>query len=268
MAAAPNATAPSGLPGPTAAPTARTTPRVPRIVDRGLSFHNELRADRWQAKGTVKVSGGVDAGSAEVEGTLSVGGAMSAGTLRLRGSLEVDGAVEVRERFFARGDLHCGAAVHAGDLDWDGAARVAGAVSVDRAAKVKGSLQAPSIAAGMLEVDGAAVVPGEVRALSLLADFRHRSALGSVRAARVRVRGHVPNLLDKVFFHLDPVTVDRIEADSVELEAVDVAFVRAKEIVLGRAAHLTSFEGTVVRRHATSTVGPESKSPAPYGLRR
>jgi cytoskeletal protein CcmA (bactofilin family) len=230
--------------------------------------HDAVRTERWKANGTVKVSGGVDVTTADVTGTISVGGALTAGSFRARGTLDVDGTVEVRELLAARGNVHCSATVHALDLSLVGTVRIGGAVSVDRTFTLRGVLHAPSVTAGVLEVDGSVEVPGEVRALNLLADLRHRSTLGSVRARRVRLRGRAPNVVDKVFFHLDPVTVERIEADSVELESVDVAFVRAKEIVLGRHAHVTAVEGTIVRRHPSSSVGPESKSPPPYGLRR
>jgi len=62
--------------------------------------------------------------------------------------------------------------------------------------------------------------------------------------------------------------VDRIEAESVKLEGVKVAFVRAPQVILGRGCHVTEVDGTIVRRHPSSHVGPESRSLPPYGLRR
>ena len=252
-------------PPPVAAPT---LPRVPRVVDRGIAHHDALRAEVWTARGTVKVTGDVEVVTADVGDALAVGGSVSAAAFSCRGSLEVEGAVRVRDLLRLRGTVHAAGLVHAGDLRLDGSARVVGAVTVDRSATVRGGLLAASVTAELLDLDGSATVPGELRATTVLAEFRRRSAFGKVFGRTVRLRGHVPNLVDKAFFHLDPATVERIEADSVELTAVSVAFVRAKEIVLGRHAHVTAAEGTIVRRHPTSSVGPESKSPPPYGLRR
>lgn len=268
MAAASPPPRPAGGPVPGTSVPSNPPPSLVTVADHGIVRHDSLRAERWTADGSVKVSGDVEVGSADVAGTVSVGGRLSARALRSRGTLEVEGPVEVRELLSTRGNAHLGSTVHAGQLALDGDARIGGAVTVDREGTVRGNVHAPSLTAGLLELDGSATIPGEVRALEVLARFRLRSELGEVRARRVRLFGRVSTLVDKVFFRFEPVTVERVEADSVELEAVEVAFVRAKEIVLGRDAHVTTLEGTVVRRHPSSSVGPESKSPPPYGLRR
>jgi hypothetical protein len=104
--------------------------------------------------------------------------------------------------------------------------------------------------------------------LSVDATFREASELGPIEARSVRLRGTLPNLVDKVFFHERKVVVERIDAESVDLAGVEVALVRAPKIVLGRGCHVTTAEGTIVSQHPSSTVGPESKSPPPFGLRR
>ena len=255
----------AGAPDPTRTPGG---PRGARVADHGITLHDAITAERWTANGTVKVAGAVDVGSADVAGTVSVAGGLTADAFRARGTLEVDGPVRVQELFLVRGDARCGGGLRSGDLTIDGTVRVEGPVTVDRTLSLDGTLHAPSVSAGVLEAVGAMVVPGEVRGATVIAELRRASALGSVVARHVRLRGHVPNVVDKVFFHLEPVTVGRVEADGVELTGVDVAFVRAKEIVLGRDAHVTALEGTVVRRHPSSSVGPRSRSPPPYGLRR
>lgn len=267
MSASASSASASG-PRPAPPPTPNRRRRPAPVQDRGIAFHDAVRVDRWRADGTVKVSGDVEVGAGEVTGTLSVGGKVVAGELAARATIEVDGPVEVRGAFSVRGILRTGSTVHAGELTTVGVLRSAGAVTVDRTATLRGTVHAPTLSVGFLLLDGAAEVAGEVRGGGVRAEFRHRSSLGSVVAPRVRLRGHVPNLVDKVFFHFEPTTVGRVEADHAELEAVDVEFVRAKEVVLGRHAHVREVEGTVVRRHPTSSVGPESKSPPPYGIRR
>lgn len=141
-------------------------------------------------------------------------------------------------------------------------------MSVERTLTSRGVLEAPSVAAGVLSLEGSATVPGEIRAIQVEAELPQASVIGSVVARTVRLHGRVSNLLDKVFFREGRTRVERVEADRVELEGADVRFVRAKEIVLGRESHVTEVEGTIVRRHPSSSVGPEVKSPLPYGLRR
>jgi len=254
-------------PSPTA--TASTPPPPPgRIADRGTVRRDSVRAAHWSVVGSAKVTGPVEVGTADVRGTLAVGGKFTADGLRSRGNLEVEGPVEVRGSFSSRGTLRLAGTVRAVDLDLEGVARFAGAVTVDRTCSVRGALHAPSLAVGALRVEGAAHVPGLVRALSVDTTFREASELGRIEARTVRLHGTLPNLVDKVFFHGRTVRVDRIDAESVELSGVEAGLVRAQKIVLGRGCHVTAVEGTVVSRHSSSVVGPESKSPPPYGLRR
>ena len=148
-----------------------------------------------------------------------------------------------------------------------------GLAHADRAFRVTGQLEAPSIEAGLFELTGSATVPGSVEAgVAVRAHFRGDSALGAVRAPRVEVSGPspslIPTLLRIVFGGSGTVRVDRIEADSAEVSAAEVGFIRARQVVLGAGAHVTTVEGTIVRRHPSSRVGPESRSPPPHGLSR
>lgn len=252
-------------------PTSSSEPVAPRegiVVEHGTVRRESLRARRWTAEGTVKVSREVDVEFGQVTGTLSVGGPLTAYQFQVRGALDVEGAVEVAGPLRLRGNAHFATTVHATDLDLDGCARAGGAVTVDRTLTARGVLEAPSVAAGVLDLEGAATVPGEIRAIQVEARFTDASTLGGVHARTVRIRGHVTNLLDKVFFRDPRSHVGRIEADRVELEGVDVRFVRAKEILLGRECHVTETEGTIVQRHPSSSVGPEARSRLPFGLRR
>jgi len=245
------------------------TPRpLGTVTDRGTVRHDSVRAARWSVAGTAKVTGSVEVGSARVRGTLAVGGRFSADEVDARGNLEVEGPLDVRGPFSSRGTLRLAAIAHAVDLDVEGVARFAGAVTVDRTSSVRGVLVAPSFTAGVLRIAGAAHIPGRVRALSVDATFHEASELGTIEARSVRLRGTVPGLVDKVFFHERKVVVERIDAESADLAGVDVGLVRAQKVFLGRGCHVTAVEGTVVSRHPSSTVGPESKSPPPYGLRR
>ena len=243
-------------------------PREGIVTDRGTGRREALRARRWSVEGTVKVSREVDVGDADVKGNVSIGGPLTAEQFRAHGTLDVAGVVVVHGTLAVRGNTHFAATVQASDLELDGCVRVRGAVTVERTLTSRGTLEAPSVSAGVVSLEGSATVPGEMRALQVEAVLPQPSSLGNVQARTVRLRGRVTNLLDKVFFRDSRTQVDRVEAERGELEGVNVRFVRAKEIALGRESHVTEVEGTIVRRHPSSSVGPEVKSPLPYGLRR
>jgi cytoskeletal protein CcmA (bactofilin family) len=214
------------------------------------------------------VTGDVSVGQGALEGAVAIGGKLTAEALRSHGALEVEGPVEVAGALSASGQLRSGLTLHAGQADLRGVSHVLGAVSVDQTLTVRGSLSAASLTFGTLELDGDAQVPGDLVGRSVSAHFTNPSALGTVRAPTVSLRAKVPNLVEKVLGRQRSVTVRRVEADSVELEGIDVNFVRAPQISLGREAHVTEYEGTIVRRHPSSRVGFESRSPRPYGLSR
>jgi cytoskeletal protein CcmA (bactofilin family) len=262
--------APSGLPPERSPGAARPSTALSSgtITEQGAIRHDSVHVARWSVAGTAKVTGPVEVGTADVRGTLVVGGKLSADRLGSRGTLEVEGPVDVRGPFSSRGTLRAAGTVHAIDLEVNGVARFAGLLSVDRRCTVRGVLHAPALAVGVLMLEGSAQVPGETQALSVDATFREASRLGHLTARTVRLRGKLPSLVDKVFFHERAVFVERIDAESVELTGVEAGLVRAQKIVLGRGCHVRVLDGTVVSRHPSSSIGPESKSPPPFGLRR
>jgi cytoskeletal protein CcmA (bactofilin family) len=241
---------------------------VGNVADHGVTRHESIHAERWTLAGTTKVVAEADVGVAELQGTVAIGGALSAGSFHIVGDLDAGGAVEVQAALYVEGHLRTRASVHAGDLEVRGGARCAGEVRADRGLTVRGTLTAPSLRAATLTLHGSAEVPGDIEAQQIDGHFQHDSRLGRVRARSVRFRGKVSNLVDKALFRHADVTIERIEADKVELEAVHVVFVRAPEIIVGRDASVGEVEGTIVRRHPTSHVGPQSKSRPPFGLRR
>ena len=262
---------PSGAPP--SRPTARAAPRAGVVRDVGTARHEQVRAARWTTSGAIKVLGDVDVGEGILAGLVTVGGKVSADSLRARGGLEVGGTVDVRGALSLDGTTHVSGTVHARSINARGQVRADGAVAADRELVVGGLLEAPSVSAGLVDLAGAAVVPGELVARgSVTCRVNDPSSLGTVRAPTVVIHGPatglVPTLWRKVFGGSVRVAVERIEADRVELASVDVRFVRATSIVLGPGSHVAEIEGTVVRRHRTARVGPESRSPPPYGLRR
>jgi len=271
----PPSTAPSPAPAPRATPPVPAKPAPPPppprsgpIADRGVVRHDAVHTVRWTVDGTAKVIAETDAGTLEARGTVVVGGPLTADSGRVTGSLDVGGAVEVASTLVVDGHLRARSPVHAGDLELKGTARCAGDVRVDRTVSVRGTLTVPNLRGTDVDLEGATHIRGDVEATRVEARFEQDSEIGRILARSVRLRGRVPSLVDKAFFRHAIVTVDRIEADRVELEAVTVLFVRAPEIVLGREASVAEVEGKIVRRHPSSHLGPESKSPPPYGLRR
>ncbi len=271
-----NPPTPAAPPRPTGPPVAPSKPPVPappppragRLDDRGVVRHDAVHAERWTVHGTAKVIGEADAGGVEVQGTVVIGAGLTADSVRAVGTLDVGGPIGVRTTLRAEGHLRSRGAVEVGDLEVRGAARLSADLRSERFLRVRGSLAAPNVRATEIDLDGAAEVPGALEADRVDARFDRDSHLGRIRARSVRLRGRVPNVVDRAFFRHATVSVERIDADRVELEAVTVTFVRAPEIVVGRDASVAEVEGKIVRRHPSSHVGPESRTPPPYGLRR
>ncbi|MGA7477134.1 MAG: hypothetical protein WBW47_08005 [Thermoplasmata archaeon] len=266
--ASPPVSVPTTSSAPAAPPTQPPRPRVGEVRDSGTIRKESVDADRWTARGTVKVIRDVNLGQGTLDGTVSIGGKLTATGLEHRGTLDVGGAMDVRGTFRGSGTLRAGLTLHAIDADLKGAVRMLGATSVDHALTVRGSFAAPSLTVGELTLHGEAHVAGDIVGRSVSARLTADSAFGTIRAPSVDLRAKVPNLVEKVLGRRVIVTVQRIEADAVTLEAVNANFVHAPKITLGRDAHITEYEGTIVRRHPSSRVGFESKSRPPYGLWR
>jgi cytoskeletal protein CcmA (bactofilin family) len=264
----PAATPPAAPPSPVAA-----LPPDPLVRDTGATRHDTVRALRWTVSGTCKVTGDATAAEATVAGLLSIGGRFTVTRVTARGTLEVRGAVDVRDRADLDGTFRPGGSVHLASARIAGILRTRSEVRVDRDLVVDGAVEAASLDVGLLDLTGSATVPGEVHAAgSIRATFRGNSSLGPVRAREVTLKGpapgFVPSMVRKVFGGNAEVRIELVEADRVEIEAVDVGLVRSKEIVLGPGAQVTAVEGTVVRQHSTARVGPVSRSPPPHGLSR
>jgi len=266
-AAAPPPTPVSPAKNAPAAP-APPRPRVGELHDSGTIHRESVDADHWVANGLVKVTGDAHLGNGKLTGTVSIGGKLSAATVQYRGTLDVDGAIEATGSFTGSGSLRTGSTLHVASADLRGSVRISGAITVDGALVARASVAAPSATVGELTLEGEAHIPGDLTGTSVSARLKENSNFGTIRGRSVVLRAKPPNIVDKVFFRTVTVKVARVEADSADLAGVDVGFVRAPQITLGPYAHVTEYEGTIVKRHPSSRVGFESKSPAPYGLRR
>ena len=249
-------------------PSPPSPARGPRLLERGTVRHDEVRAQRWVVHGIAKVLGSAEVGVGELDGTVAVGGAFAADQLAVVGALDLRGPLTVTGRFSTHGTFDAGSSVHAGEAFLRGAARVLGELVVEGPLTVRGMLRAPSVRCGALDLYGTAMIPGEVVATSVDVDLVADSALGTVQCREFRLRGPAPNVVQRVLGQPSLVTVERVDAETARIEAARVRFVRAREIILGRGAHVEAVEGRVVRAHASSRVGPESWSRPPHGLSR
>jgi cytoskeletal protein CcmA (bactofilin family) len=258
----------AAAPPPRGAPVAPETTTPTRVRDRGTVRHDRLRARRWEVDGIAKVVGAVEVGSARLRGTVVVGGPLAAVELAAVGRVEVRGPLTVVGSLAVRGSLDAGATVRAGSATLDGPVRTGGAVTVDGPLRVDGGLLAPSVRCGRLTLRGPATVPGTVAAGEADATLGPDAAIGAIVCGRLTLRGPTPSAVDRVLGKEPVAWVGRVEAETASVEGVRVGFLRAREIVLGRGAHVGTVEGRVVRAHPASRVGPESWTPPPPGLRR
>jgi len=249
-------------------PPSPPAPRGPSIDERGVARHDSIDADRWSSFGSVKVLRSADVREARLHGSTTLGASLLADRLTVDGTLEVGGDLVAREVLSARGELRVAGTVRAGEASVRGPARVVGAVTVERKLEVVGELRAPSVAAGELRVEGSMEVPGAIRSTAVNLALHHGSRVGSIEARSVRLSIAGTSPIDRLRGQRAEARVERVEAERVEIDGVDVGFVHADVATLGPGAHVTTLEAKEIRRHPTSRVGPESRSPPPYGLRR
>lgn len=238
------------------------------VADAGAARHDSLNAERWTSRGMTKVLREAVVGEAELRGSVGVGGSLRASRLALDGLLEVGGPVEIAGAVSGRGELHGGATLRAGSLGFQGKLRLGGALGVDGAAQLHGWMHVASVTAAELHAQGVVQIPGALRAGTVDLRLRDGSRIGPIEGTNVRVAAPTTSWIGSLVGRSTHVEVFRIEAQRVELSGVEAAFVRAPEIVLGPGCRVTAVEGTIVRRHPTSSLGPESRTPPPYGLWR
>jgi cytoskeletal protein CcmA (bactofilin family) len=250
-----------GLPPPAAAPVPPPA-RVGDLIDDGVVRRGSVRASRWTVHGFAKVTGEVDVDTWVVEGTASVGGKVSASDLRATGTVEISADASIAHLLALDGNTHVVRTLHAGDIDTKGSLRVGGAVDVDRAVLWRGTLEVGgSLKASRLAGEGRLAVVGAVAAKEVDLVLEQPSTVRSITAETVRVRVRHRPLREPPFL-----TVERIEADMVELEGVHVEYLRASQIIAGAGCQIARFDGSVVRKHASARLGPSSISARPHGL--
>jgi cytoskeletal protein CcmA (bactofilin family) len=195
--------------------------------------------------------------------TLAVGGRLTATRFSSAQVLQVAGPVRVQEQLRLAGFAVLEATLEAGELQSQGSLRVAKDVTVRDHLATTGQFEAGgAVKATTIDARGRVTIPGSVTARIVDLRLEGHCRIGRIKAETVGIRPR--SLLGRG----TTVKIDRIEAETVDLEAAEVEFVRAPTIRLGRNAHLVRYEGNVVHRHSSAHVGPESHSPRPHGLAR
>jgi cytoskeletal protein CcmA (bactofilin family) len=247
---------------------ANPTPPAPparsgEIRDAGAVRRESVHAQRWSARGAVKVLGDVDVDEATVAGLSSIRGNVTGGSVSASGTLDIVGSVRLTGGFHASGTTTVGKGLQAGEVDLSGAVSIRGPVQVQGRAGWKGSLElTEGLTADRVDFEGRGEIPGAVVAKELVGRLRGESKFGTIQADHVRIT-RPSRLFERSGLH-----VLTIEAHEVELEGVDAQYVKAERIALGPGCQIARVEGTITRQHASAHVGPASRTPPPYGLSR
>ncbi|MGI0131580.1 MAG: hypothetical protein ACREDK_00550 [Thermoplasmata archaeon] len=265
------ATRPATLPPPTrpsasapnpAAPATRV--RVPEVRDLGASRHDAITAQRWVAQGTSKVLGEVDVEEATLHGGIAIRGTLTADRVHLDGYLEVEGPTRVAHQLALAGDARFTSDVRAGEMRGEGSIEVGGPLVVAGTLAWTGHLDVRGdVRAAALRFDGRLTVQGNLYADTVEGTLRGASRVQNILAPSIAIDRHAP-----LFGAKGCLDALRIEGREVRLAGVVAQYLRADRASLGPDCHIARLDGTIVRRHASARVGPESTSPRPYGLRR
>lgn len=270
----------SSLPAPSLAPpvppVVGTNPSVPplpprsgQIIDRGTTRRESVRAEIWALDGSAKILGAVDVGQADLRGFVTIAGALSADRVLARGEIEVAGALTAHGTLEIRGQGRAFADVDAENAGFDGSVSIGGALRVKRLLQVRGQFAViGNVTAGFFDADGRFDIRGTLKAPRVRATIRETSRIGAVEGDDVQFRLPSRPPILRTILPSPNLDVDRIEAKTVHLEGVTVQYVRADRIVVGRRCHVVRYDGTVVSCHASSHLGPESRTPPPPGLSR
>lgn len=241
------------------------TPRPPgELTDRGAARRDRVHAERWVADGATKVAGDVDVGSAEVGGLTSVGGRVAAEDLTASGTIEVAGETHVARTLRVSGVGRFDGPVTAAEVEAAGEARFGAGLALDRALRFRGRVEVVGrLNAYLVRGDGQLSVGGPVTAHEIVLRLR-----GPSRAERLEADLVSVGRLGGPWGPGEALRVERIDAREALLEGVVAQYLKADRITLGPGCHIARADGVVVRRHRSSHVGPESRSPPPRGLSR
>ncbi len=270
----PTAVPPAG--GPAPAPAAgEGTLLTGSVRSTGAARWSSVRAVQWTARGTTKVTGAVEVAVADLRGVVTVGGPLALRKGEVVGSLRVDRDVRVYGSLAVRGSLSVGGAVAGVELRVAGSADVKGPTELSGLCDVRGGFRTEgNVRADVFAFEGRVSIRGRLAARSVVGAIGDRSTVTEIVAPQVELRAaraRLPLPFPIPFLPPPPwrdLEVERIEATEARLSDVRVQFLRAERIWLGPNSHVQSYEGTIVERHKTAHVGPESETPPPYGLTR
>ncbi|HTT26027.1 MAG TPA: hypothetical protein VMH90_03570, partial [Thermoplasmata archaeon] len=222
-------------------------------------------AHRWTLKGRAKVTGPVELDELSVHGDLAIAGPAQVDRWEADGHLTVEGEASGKGPWRCAGEHRFGAGVTVQSLEARGRVDVGGTLQAVQQIAVHGTLDVGGdVRGGAVAWHGAAAITGEVRASSIAITTVGPSKVAALRADTIRVDRPGGR------FAANPATLDvlEIEGKDVHLTGVVAQYVKADRITVGPGCRLAQVDGTVVSRDASSHIGPQSRSPKPYGLSR
>ncbi len=253
-------------------PLAPATLREGAYRELGVVHHASLRAQRYRLRGTGKIYGDVDVGELVVDGALSIGGRLVADRVDLRGTIDIAGDARIATTAAMEGTIRIDGSATATALRAKGFLHVGGALEVEGTLATSGSFEVGGEArAGFFQPDGPVEIGGGLTARTIDGRFDGESRIERIVAATVRLTPRqLLRLPVDLPFHRPhaALTVERLEADRVEIEGVTVRYLRSPAIRLGRRCHVATLEGNLLSRDPSSHVGFESRSAPPPGLMR
>jgi cytoskeletal protein CcmA (bactofilin family) len=259
---------PTAPPVPPAAVPPKAPPPAPLVgdlQDAGTVRRDGVRARSWSAKGGAKILGDVEVETSELAGIISIRGKVRAQRFHLRGTLDAHGAVDIAGPLEVEGTALLAGPVHAGSLNLKGNGKVGADLRVTGNAAWKGRLEVVGeVTAGTVDFEGSLDASGDLVAPTITGRLKGSSRVPNIRSTRLTLTrpGFLPPM------QTGALTVIRIDASEAHLEGVTAEFVKAEHVTVGPGCHIAAIEGRVVSVHPSSHVGPESRSPRPYGLSR
>lgn len=210
---------------------ARLSDEAIRITGSGTVSGQPVRTREFRSAGSARVVGSLEAEEA-----------------RIAGSCDIDGDVQVTE-FRTSGSTRIAGGLRAKEIEASGSLDVAKSVTTEEFVASGGLRVGGDVTAQEFHASGAVKIGGTVKAQEVRLELQGSSAIGAIQAQEVEVRATG----GFVRFRGD-LTVDRVEAEEVRLEATRAAYVKGADVRIGPHCHIDVVEAHDLVVHESSEV--------------
>lgn len=194
-------------------------------------FEGDVHVEEFHCSGSARIAGDLKAENVEASGSLQVSRNVTAEDISASGSFQVEGDVNA-EDIWASGSFHVKGNVTAEDFRSGGSVRIAGALKCE-----------DFHSGGSVQIDGG------LKAEDVVMDLGGSSRITTIDAEDIHVKA-----TGGFFRTRGDLTVERIAGERVELEATTAALVKGGSVTIGPHCRIDVVEAPNLTVHQSSEV--------------